>query len=131
MLLTTYVSFSIIEKLDKEDIMNYKSIATPVNAVQFFENKQHELIDKYVTWYPYTYDVSSQTVIRYRLHENWGSTEVFDGCWIVEFPNGEVHVVLDERFEQRFQQVETYTPEEVTNAISMAKTLAVMGGEFS
>ena len=94
--------------------MNYKSISVPVKAIQWTVNSSHWAVIKY-------------TNFRFELKETLGGTAVDVGDWVVEFPNGEVHVVTDERFKQRFQHVETYTPEEVDNAVSMAKLCKDIG----
>lgn len=115
--------------------MNYKSIATPVLAEQV-KTLQSEKLKSYVEFFSMVDgEVATSSTklveLKCRLKKQYGATEIEATDWIVEFPNGEVHVVRDERFSQRFQRVEAYTPEEVKNAISMAKLLATMGGESS
>ena len=65
------------------------------------------------------------------LRPHFGGTIIESGDWLVEFPNGEVHVVRDIRFKQRFEHVESYTKEDIKSAVSMARKLAEMGGEWS
>lgn len=110
--------------------MNYKSVAVPVQAEQFNENSFYEkdyVMKEYIEVYESPNATCDTHQVGYKLKSKYGSTEVPIGSWIVVFPNGEVHVVLDERFKQRFEEVESFTPEEVKNAISMAKTLSAIG----
>lgn len=94
--------------------MHYKSISVPVKAIQWERTSVHWAVVKF-------------TNFRFELLEKLGGTAVDVGDWIVEFPNGEVHVVTNERFQQRFQHTEMFTPEEVNNAISMAKLCRELG----
>lgn len=107
--------------------MNYKSKPIPVLGKQFYSDnwQESEYLKRVIT------DANLPFNGTYRLKEEYGETIVKDGFWIVEFPNGEVHVIREDMFPTRFEKVEVYTPEEVKNAISMARTLAVLGGESS
>lgn len=112
--------------------MNYKSISVPVVAERLIYNQgsiEETLRNKYVEEVPRV--GSGRSSVQYRLKEQYGWTHVPDGYWLVEFPNGEIHVVSPARFEERFQHVQSYTPEEVKNAVSMARRWQEMGGETS
>lgn len=94
--------------------MNYRSIAVPVQATQWFKDGDHNLV------YPIFDGFNIQW---YELSNSSGSTEVDSGDWIVEFPNGEVHVVRDKHFKQRFQETTKFTKQE----LSYVSRLASMG----
>ena len=90
--------------------MYYKSRPVPVKAIQWNKDGDYSLVRQ----------VSGN---RYELSLEYGATEVEPTDWIVEFPNGEIHVVRDIHFKIRFEHVETFTPKE----ISYARLLADMG----
>lgn len=108
--------------------MNYKSKAVPVVAEQVLYNSINAIDSELFATYGEDRRIKGGLP---QLKDVYGGTVIDSGDWLVEFPNGEIHVVRDEQFKQRFEHVNTYTPEEVKNAISMARALAVLGGESS
>lgn len=93
--------------------MNYRSIAVPVKATQWIKEDSHILV------FP-NYDGGD--IISYSLTGEYGATEVEVGDWIVEFPNGEIHVVRDKHFKQRFEQTEKFTKSELSYAQRLSET---------
>ena len=85
----------------------YRSISVPVKATQWKKEGDH---DKVVQ------DASNKFV----LVNEYGSTEVNDGDWIVEFATGEIHVVRDFAFKLRFEKTNSFTKKELSAAVNMA-----------
>lgn len=114
--------------------MKFKSRAIPVEATQFneesYESLKH-LIDTVEDFIRKGFDSLGhvsydlcESYTTYYLTEDLGATEIAIGDWIVQFPNGEVHVVQDKHFQQRFEHVKEYTKTE----LSYAHKLAEIGG---
>lgn len=80
--------------------MNFKSKSIPVKATQWQEGTDHREM--------YTGYLNAETIVN-------------DGDWIVEFPNGELHVVENKYFVQRFEHVKEYTKAELSYAAKLAK----------
>ena len=53
------------------------------------------------------------------INSSGGDSDI--GSWRVEFPNGEVHIVEDKYFNQRFEKTEKFTKEELSYASKLAK----------
>lgn len=94
-----------------EKMLKFKSRSVPVKAVQFNSKDGNEYVD--VDTLAYDWEV-------YNLRDEYGGTDVQDGDWIVEFPNKEIHVVTDENFKLRFEEVEEYTKKELSYASLLA-----------
>lgn len=86
--------------------MKYRSIAVPVEAVQFDETVAH-MVDEHGVMY---------------IQDSYGNIlPLVIGDWIVYFPNNEIHVVADKCFKQRFEQTDKFTKQELTYARRMAE----------
>lgn len=87
--------------------MKYRSIAVPVDAVQFDLNVPH-FVDEYGVNY---------------IRDSYGNIlPLVVGDWIVYFPNNEIHVVADKCFKQRFEQTDKFTKQELSYARKLAET---------
>jgi hypothetical protein len=93
---------------------NFRSKPVPVKATQWFKDGDHPNV------YP---QFDGFNIQGYELDTSLGSTAVDFGDWIVEFPDGEIHVVRDEHFKIRFQEVKVLSKEDK----SYAKLLASIG----
>jgi hypothetical protein len=90
---------------------NFRSKPVPVKATQWFKDGDHDRV------YPIFDGFNIQG---YELSSESGSTEVDFGDWIVEFPDGEIHVVRDEHFKIRFEEVKELTKKDRTYAQLLA-----------
>lgn len=86
--------------------MKYRSIAVPVEAIQFDLTVPH-LVDEYGVNY---------------IKDSYGNIlPLVVGDWIVYFPNNEIHVVTDKCFKQRFERTESFTKSELSYARRLAE----------
>lgn len=97
----------------EKDKMNYRSISVPVKATQWNKPGDHEKV---------TEDNTYQIVTYYIEDKLSNPLPVEAGDWIVDFPNGELHVVRDVHFKQRFEHTDKYTMKELGYAARMAES---------
>lgn len=85
----------------------FRSISVPVKATQWKKEGDHD-------------KVVQEHHDSFKLLKEYGSTEVNESDWIVEFATGEIHVVRDSAFKLRFEKTNSFTKKELSAAVNMA-----------